>query len=56
MLQKTGSVKNKVVSPDLLAERAKCNFDQEELRVHLMGGPLAFAGLKKSFERFGNDP
>lgn len=26
-----GSIKNKIVNPDLLEERAKCNFDKEEV-------------------------
>jgi len=33
-----GSIKNGVVSSDLLEERAKCAFDQNELMVLLMGG------------------
>ena len=35
-----GSVKNKIVASDLLEERKKCAFDQEELKVFLHGGPL----------------
>ena len=27
-----GSIKRQIVNPDLLEERAKCNFDQEEAR------------------------
>lgn len=26
-----GSVKNKITAPEILAERAKCNFDKEEM-------------------------
>lgn len=33
-----GSAKNKIVSSDLLEERAKCTFDQNELKVLLAGG------------------
>lgn len=35
---KTGSVKNSIVAPDLVHERAKCQFDQLELREFLHGG------------------
>ncbi len=38
MLAKTGSVKRGIVSPDLLAERAKADFDASELGVFLHGG------------------
>lgn len=33
------SVKNKVVAPELLEERAKCNFDRQELEMIMLGGP-----------------
>lgn len=33
-----GSVKDKVVHPDLAKERKNLNFDQKELRDYLMGG------------------
>jgi len=36
--QITGSVKNKIVHPDLEKERSNLNFDQEELRNYLSGG------------------
>ena len=55
-MYKTGSVKNKIVAPDLAAERAKCDFDQNELQVLLMGGPIAFAKTKSNFEKFGKNP
>ena len=55
-MQQTGSIKNKVVAPILAEERAKCDFDQEELRVLLMGGPIPFAKVKSNFEKFSNDP
>ena len=55
-MYKTGSVKDKIVAPDLAAERAKCDFDQEELRVHLMGGPVAYNAQKDVFDRLGNNP
>jgi len=36
---RTGSIKDKVVAPDLLEERKKCNYDQAELSAYLWGGP-----------------
>ena len=33
-----GSVKNKIVASDLLEERKKCAFDQDELKDFLHGG------------------
>ena len=32
-----GSIKNKITAPELLEERARCDFDQEELAVAFMG-------------------
>ena len=32
-----GSVKRGIVNPDLLEERAKCNFDQSELKYYIFG-------------------
>ena len=55
-MYKTGSIKNKIVAPDLAAERKKCDFDQDELRVLLMGGPVAFAKTKSTYEKFSSDP
>jgi hypothetical protein len=40
MMSKTGSVRRGVVATDLLEERAKCAFNQEELRTVLAGGEL----------------
>lgn len=37
-MERTGSIKEKRVSPDLLEERAKCNFNQEELTEIIYGG------------------
>jgi len=37
-----GSIKNGIVSSDLLEERKKIAFDQNELRVLLMGGKEAY--------------
>ena len=55
-MDRTGSIKNKIVSPDLAAERANCDFDQEELRTWLTGGPESYAETKRIVERFNNDP
>ena len=35
-----GSVKRGIVNPDLLEERAKCNFDQNELVEFMFGKQL----------------
>ena len=32
-----GSVKRGIVNPDLVEERKKCNFDQNELTMYLFG-------------------
>lgn len=37
-IQRTGSVRQQIVSPDLLKERQNCNFDQQELKFFLYGG------------------
>jgi hypothetical protein len=37
-MERTGSVKRKIVSQDLQEERDKCNFDKKELREILEGG------------------
>ena len=55
-MERTGSVKNKIVASDLLAERAKCDFNQEELRILINGGSLNYSLLKKHYERFGANP
>lgn len=35
-----GSVKRGIINPDLLEERAKCDFDQRELTLYLFGQKL----------------
>ena len=55
MLAKTGSVKRGVVSPDLLAERAKCGFDQEELQKFLHGGSARLEKWRQIVDTFGAD-
>ena len=37
-VDRTGSVKRGIVSPDLLEERAKCAFDKPALQQFLHGG------------------
>jgi hypothetical protein len=39
---KLGSVKNKIVSSDLLEERSKLAFDQQEMKVYLHGGDVPY--------------
>ena len=55
-MKTAGSIKNKTVAFELIAERAKCDFDQEELRTCLMGGPVNYSLTKKHFERFSKNP
>ena len=55
MLAKTGSVKRGTVSPDLLEERAKCNFDQRELGVLLHGGEENLQAWNQMM-KMGDDP
>jgi len=56
MIRKTGSVKKGIVATDLLEEREKCAFDQEELRRFLMGGDAKYNKTKEVFDMIGNDP
>ena len=35
-----GSIKNKIVASDLWKERDKIQFDKNELRIYLIGGPV----------------
>ena len=39
--RRQGSVKNKIVASDLAEERAKCDFDTQEMLVFLNGGQEA---------------
>ena len=55
MLAKTGSVKRGVVSPDLLEERAKCNFDKQELRTFVHGGQHRLSAWEDMM-KIGDDP
>jgi hypothetical protein len=41
-IQRTGSIKQNIVSPDLVLERKNCPFDQKELTIMLHGGQLAY--------------
>ncbi len=54
-VNRTGSVRRDIVSPDLLEERAKCNFDQAELQTFLHGGEEKLASWKKFADIVGND-
>ena len=56
MLSKLGSVKRGIVAPDLIEERAKCDFDQDELREFLAGGDVSLAAQKEIYDMFGGDP
>ena len=50
-----GSVKRGIVNPDLLEERAKCNFDQKEL-VEFMFGQELVEYVKKLHDYIAKHP
>ncbi len=56
MKRATGSVKRGIVAQDLIDERAKLAFDQDELRVFLAGGEERDKAFKHHVDRFGADP
>jgi len=56
MKRATGSMKRGIVAPDLLEERAKLAFDQEELRLFLAGGEARANEWKQHVDTFGADP
>lgn len=51
-----GSIKNKIVASDLLAERANCDFNQAALREILYQGPSEIARIDSIVEDFNKDP
>ena len=55
MLARTGSVKRGTVSIDLADERAKCNFDQEEMMRFFYDSPEKLEAIKEVM-RLGSDP
>lgn len=50
-----GSIKNKIVAPELLKERANCDFDQQEIKSLLMR-PEARQIFDKSLDDIKDDP
>jgi acyl-CoA oxidase len=54
-MRKTGSVANKFVAPDLEEERAKRDFDADEMQKFLYNGEEAINYNKESFEFFNKD-
>ena len=54
--RQTGSVKRGVIATDLLEERQKCAFDQDELRTLLSGGGFREKQWKEMVDTMGNDP
>ena len=56
MSRKTGSIKRGIVAPDLLEERAKCAFDQQELSGWLMGDEEKTRRWRYFVDLFGADP
>jgi Ser-tRNA(Ala) deacylase AlaX len=49
-----GSIKDRVVAQELIDERAKCDFDQQELQELLHGGKEMLAEHKQTFDEFGS--
>ena len=56
MANKGGSFNKGVVAPELIEERAKCQFNQEELRVFLHGGQEELKAWNYMMNTFGDDP
>lgn len=54
-LGRTGSVELGIVSPDLLDERAKCNFDKGLMQNFLLGTERNIL-WKQAMDDFGSDP
>lgn len=54
-VDRTGSVKRGIVSPDLLEERAKCAFDKPALQQFLHGGEEKLTVWKEFVDLIGND-
>ena len=55
-MQRTGSVRNNRVSPDLQEERDKCNFNQAELTEILYGGKANREEYLSWAREMENDP
>ena len=55
-LPRTGSIKDKIVAPDLLDERAKRNFDGEELTHVLFRGKDKYDDYKENMTLGESDP
>ena len=55
MIRRTGSVKQGIVAPDLLEERAKCAFDQQELQTLMYGGEERLTAFKSLVDTWGAD-
>lgn len=53
---RTGSIKDKIVAPDLLEERAKRNFDAEELTHALYGGKQGYDEYVRIHTFIESDP
>ncbi len=53
---RTGSIKDKIVAPDLLEERAKRNFNVQELTLALAGGQQNFDEYIRNVKFIESDP
>lgn len=45
-----GSWRDQIVATELLEERARCNFDQNELYMHIFKDPKARFIMEKAFK------
>lgn len=55
-MERTGSIKNKIVSPDLIEERQKCNFNSQELTEFLYNGKENVNKIQDYIETIDKDP
>lgn len=54
--RRQGSVKNKIVASDLAEERAKCDFDTQEMLRFVNGGQAALDQNNKIMETLKQHP
>ena len=54
--RRQGSVKNKIVASDLAEERAKCDFDTQEMLMFVSGGQEALDLNKTTMDTIKEHP
>jgi hypothetical protein len=55
-MERTGSIKRKIVSPDLKEERDNSNFDKEEMKVLLFGSKKMLDTYESWIKDMESDP